>query len=94
MNDSFVTHEYFEAKVESIEAKIGSIHKRFDNKVDWKHFYWILGLLITITITINGFILNEIKEVRRNVYEMNNKIGQIGSTFDQLSKYEFFNLDE
>lgn len=77
--------------METISLKIKSLEKRqdtqdkinndifvrLDGKVSYKHFYWIIGILITMLITFLGYIASGVSELRADMNQVKNDQNQV-----------------
>lgn len=89
MPEDFVTTELFDAHVKEsdyrhnvITGEVKDLRTGLDNRVTYQNFTWILGILITIFISVFLFIANQMKEIQFTTNDTQNVVSQIKGKLD------------
>lgn len=68
-------------KIENIEKRLNSVEIKEDSHVTYYHFYWIIGVLLTIVICLFGVIymrqeegLKDSSSIRQSVSKIEGKL--------------------
>lgn len=77
---------YMTGKIEKLEIEIQSIEK---NKVSYQHFYWVIGILFTIVVSLLGYIVTVLHATRETTTLTQLDVSQIKGKLDPYEiKYE------
>lgn len=49
--------ESHQAICQETASDVKELRAMIDNKVDFKHFYWVIGILVTIQMAVLGYII-------------------------------------
>lgn len=61
---------------------IKTVNAKIDSKVSYKNFTWIIGILVTILITMFTYIANQVHEIRTGQTVTNENIALIKGKLD------------
>lgn len=67
-------HNEMYSRIERTEAKIDGVEK---SKVSYKHFTWILGVLISLLLAMFGYISTQINDMSKNVSDAKTSIASV-----------------
>lgn len=73
--------------MKSLEDNIGEIKitqkkhsEQILNRVTYKVFIWIIGILMAIWLSVSGYIVSQIKDVQDRTYEISNTVSEISGS--------------
>lgn len=55
------------------------------NKVGFKQFYWVIGIMMTILMTTVGYLIDQIHDVQANQYEVAREVSKISGTLNNIT---------
>ncbi len=80
-------------KYKIVLAHIKEIRSELENRVTYKHFTWVLGILITILISLFGYIANQITDVQGVINVMSKDVSNTNSNVSRIQgKLEPYNV--
>lgn len=62
--------ESHEASCQETASAVKELRVMIDAKVDFKHFYWVIGILVTIQMAVLGFIIMQNQNVSNQIDEV------------------------
>jgi hypothetical protein len=90
---SYVEHntmsEETEKAINSLDNRIVGLEATVKEKVGFKHFYWIIGIMMTLLMTTVGYLIDQIHDLQRAQYEVAREVSEISGS---LSSIEFINI--
>lgn len=60
-------------------ADIKELRAILDSKVSFKHFYWLVGIMIMLLTSVLGYIIIQIKDISLSIAEITNKTASVQS---------------
>jgi hypothetical protein len=81
LNEIKKLEDRFEKRMDSFETKFESdmakVWTAISNSVTYKHFYWVIGVLITILIAVVGFISTQISTLQSDSAAIKSSVSRI-----------------
>lgn len=67
-----------------ISVELKELSERVNNKVSFKTFTWIIGLMFGILTTILGIVWAEVKDIRMDIKEARAEDSQVAQSVSQI----------
>lgn len=86
--------ELHEHRLDDLETKIKGLEEREKSYVTYEHFYWIIGVLMTISIGINAFTYQAISDAREDIGDIRKDTSQTNQSVSQIQgKLEPYDIE-
>lgn len=85
MSSIKVLEAKLDAHLEDAKEKwqeVALLKKAMENKVSYKQFTWVLGILITILISMFTYIANQMGDIRSSAISINQDVSMIKGKLD------------
>ena len=83
-NDVRISLNNLEDNQKDIYCRLDSIDAHMENKVSYGQFYWVIGILMTIILTVFGIIYAKIENVYDKASTTQNSVAEIRGILSQL----------
>jgi uncharacterized membrane protein (DUF106 family) len=70
---------------EKIDKKFADVYEKLGAKISYKHFYWIIGVLMVIIIGLLGLIYQKTVATDEKMNDVNESISAIAQAFKGLN---------
>jgi len=91
MIKSVPVHRMSEAtvmQIANIKERVASVEATVKDKVGFKHFYWVVGIMMTLLMTTIGYLIDQIHDLQEAQYEVAREVSSISGSLESI---EFIN---
>lgn len=67
----------------TIETKITNIEKEMKNKVSYKIFFWVFGILLSVLTGLLGYLVTKVDSIQQITYTTGKDVAEIQGIFKQ-----------
>jgi prefoldin subunit 5 len=65
-------------------SHIEKLNVQMEERVTYKTFFWVIGVLMTISLSLSGYIVSQVHDLQSKMYTLSNSVSQIAGTINQI----------
>lgn len=65
-----------------VENRTTNLEENMKNKVSYKIFFWVFGVMLTILLALLGYISTKIDSIQQTTYLTGNRVASIQAVFE------------